>query len=81
MATLLADDEVLMDFGYNFLKHVLFNEKFLEERDGAYEQRMERLQAKAEKVREEYLANREKNNDEMYSDTPRPGDCGCGDKE
>lgn len=81
MATLLADDEALMEFGYNFLKHTLFGEKFLEERDGAYEQRMERLKAKAEKLRAEYLAGREALEDEKYSDAPRPGDCGCGDGE
>ena len=81
MAVLLSDDEALMDFGYNFLKHVLFNERFLEERDGAYEARMERLKVKAEQVRDEYLANRDKVEDEKYSDTPRAGDCGCGDKE
>jgi len=81
MSVLLTDDEMLMDFGYNFLKHVLFNEKFLEERDGAYEVRMERLKAKAEQMKQEYLANRAQVEDEKYSDTPRAGDCGCGDKE
>ncbi len=77
MAHLLADDEALMEFGYNFLKHVLFNEKFLEEREGAYEERSERLKAKAEKLREEYLANRENLEDDKYCDPGRPGDCGC----
>lgn len=81
MAALLADDEVLMEFGANFLKHVLFNEKFLDERDGAFEARMERLKAKAEQVRAEYLANRDRLEDEKYADTPRPGDCGCGDNK
>ena len=81
MSVLLSDDEALMDFGYNFLKHVLFNEQFLEERDGAYQLRMERLKAKAEQIKQEYLANRDEVEDEKYSDTPRPGDCGCGDKE
>ncbi|MDP2787090.1 MAG: YkgJ family cysteine cluster protein [Pseudomonadota bacterium] len=81
MTALLSDDEALMDFGYNFLKHVLFNERFLEERDGAYETRMERLKIKAEQVRDEYLANRDKLEDDKYSDTPRAGDCACGDKE
>lgn len=78
MATLLADDEALMEFGYNFLKHVLFNEKFLDERDGAYALRMERLKAKAEKIREEFQANREKLEDDKYCEPGRPGDCGCG---
>lgn len=81
MAVLLSDDEALMDFGYNFLKHVLFNERFLEERDGAYATRTERLKVKAEQLRDEYLANRDKVEDDKYSDTPRAGDCGCGDKE
>jgi len=81
MATLLADDEALMEFGANFLKHVLFNEKFLDERDGAFEARMERLKVKAEQVRAEYLTNRDKLEDEKYADTPRPGDCGCGDSK
>jgi len=81
MATLLADDEALLEFGYNFLKHTLFNEKFLEERDGAYEERMERLKAKAEKLRAEYLANRDKLEDDKYSDPGRPGDCACGSSD
>lgn len=78
MAHLVADDEALMDFGYNFLKHVLFNEKFLDERDGAHEERTERLKAKAEKLREEYLAKRNDLEDDKYAacdDGPS-----CGDK-
>ncbi len=81
MATLLADDEALMGFGYNFLKHALFGERFLQEREGAYDERMARLKAKAEKLREEFLSNRERLEDEKYSDEPRAGDCGCGDKQ
>lgn len=81
MATLLADDEALMEFGYNFLKHALFGERFLQEREGAYDERMARLKAKAEKLREEFLSNRERLEDEKYSDEPRAGDCGCGDKQ
>ncbi len=81
MASLLADDETLLEFGYNFLKHALFGEKFLVEQPGAYEARIERLKTKAEQMREEYLANRANLEEEKYSDTPRAGDCGCGDKE
>jgi len=81
MTVLLTDDEALIEFGYNFLKHVLFNEKFLEERDGAYEQRMERLKARAEVMKAEYLANRDKLEEDKYSDTPRAGDCACGSKD
>lgn len=78
MATLLADDEALMEFGYNFLKHALFGERFLEEREGVYEERMERLKARAEAIRAEYLANRERLEDEKYAEPGRPGDLSCG---
>ncbi len=81
MATLLADDEALMEFGYNFLKHALFGERFLEERAGAYEERMERLKSRAEKIRAEYEANRERLEDEKYADPGRPGDLSCGTKD
>ena len=81
MATLLADDEALLEFGYNFLKHTLFGEKFLEEQPGAYEARVERLKAKGEQAREEYLANREKLEEDKYSEPGRPGDLSCGSKD
>jgi len=81
MATLLADDEALMEFGYNFLKHTLFGEKFLEQQPGAYKERMERLKAKAEKVREEYQANRDQLEDDKYGEPGRPGDLSCGSKD
>lgn len=79
MAEIVADDEKLMEFAFNFLRHVLFNEKSLEEKEGAYESRMERLKTKGEAMRQEYLANREKIEDEKYCAPPgQPGDCGCG---
>lgn len=81
MATLLADDEALLDFAYNFLKHALFGEKFLAEQPGAYEARMERLKAKAEKLREEFLANREQLEEDKYSEPGRPGDLSCANKD
>lgn len=83
MAELVADDEKLMDFGYAFLRQVLFNEeKVAQERDGAYEARIERLKAKAEAIRAEFEANREKVEDEKYCAPPgQPGDCGCGDRD
>ncbi len=82
MAELVADDEKLLDFSSRFLRHVLFNEKSLEEKDGAYEARMERLKQKAEQMRAEFLANREKIEDEKYCAPPgQPGDCGCGEKD
>jgi Fe-S-cluster containining protein len=79
MAELVADDEKLMQFGFDFLRHVLFGEKCLTEREGAYEARMDRLKAKAEQIRAEFEANREKIEDEKYCAPPgQPGDCGCG---
>lgn len=81
MATLLADDEALMEFGFNFLKHALFGERFLEEREGAYEERMARLQSRAADIRAEYENNRERLEDEKYAEPGRPGDLSCGSKD
>lgn len=78
MAELVADDEKLMEFGYTFLKHVLFNEKALTEREGVYEARIDRLKAKAEQFRAEFEANRDKLEDEKYSGECKPGDLSCG---
>lgn len=78
MAELVADDEKLMEFGYRFLRHVLFNEQSLEERDGVHEARRERLKAKAEAIRAEFEANRDRIEEEKYCAPPgQPGDCGC----
>lgn len=68
MAEIVADDEKLLDFAMNFLKQVLFNEKFLEERPGAQEKRLARLREKAEQMRAEFEANRERLEDEKYSE-------------
>jgi uncharacterized protein len=81
MATLLADDDALLEFGYNFLKHSLFNERFLEEREGVHEARMERLKTKAEQLRKEYEDNRDKLEEDKYSEPGRPGDLSCGTKD
>ncbi len=82
MAELVADDDKLLEFAFGFLRHVLFNEKTLAEKDGAYEARMERLKAKTEAIRQEYLNNRDKIEDEKYCAPPgQPGDCGCGGNE
>ncbi len=81
LAELLADDEKLMDFGYAFLRQVLFGEdKIVLEREGVYEARRDRLKAKAEEIKAEYEANRDKLEEEKYCAPPgQPGDCGCGD--
>jgi Fe-S-cluster containining protein len=81
MATLLADDDALLEFGYNFLKHTLFNERFLEEREGVHEARTERLKAKAEQMRQEYQDNKDKLEEDKYSEPGRPGDLSCGTKD
>lgn len=39
MAALIADDEVLLDFGLDFLRHTLFGEKFVEEHPDACKKR------------------------------------------
>jgi uncharacterized protein len=77
MAELVADDEKLMEFGYAFLRHVLFNEKELNERDGAYEARLDRLKAKTESLRAEFEANRDALEELKYAPPGQPGDCGC----
>lgn len=81
MAVLLDNDDALLEFGYNFLKHALFGEKFLAEQPGAYEARMGRLKAKTEKLREEYQANRDQLEEDKYSEPGRPGDLSCGTKD
>lgn len=68
MAEIIADDEKLLEFAMNFLKHVLFNEKFLEQKPGVYEKRLARLKEKAEQLRAEFVANRERLEDEKYAD-------------
>lgn len=68
MAELVADDEKLLEFAMNFLKQVLFKEKFLEEKPGAKEKRLARLKQKAEQMRAEFEANRERLEDEKYSE-------------
>ena len=79
MAELVADDEKLLAFGDRFLRQVLFNERSIEEHEGVYEARRERLKAKAEAIRAEFIANRDKIEDEKYCAPPgQPGDCGCG---
>lgn len=83
LAELLADDEKLMEFGYAFLRQVLFGEdKIVLEKDGAYAERIERLKAQAEQIKAEFAANRDQIEDEKYCAPPgQPGDCGCGDKD
>jgi hypothetical protein len=81
MAEIVADDEKLMEFGFNFLKQSLFNETFLEEQEGAFEKRRARLNERAQSIIAEMQKDRQKMEDDKYSPDPRPGDCGCGGNE
>ncbi|MDP2829023.1 MAG: YkgJ family cysteine cluster protein [Sulfuricellaceae bacterium] len=81
MAELVADDEKLMAFGFDFLRHALFNEKNLEERDGAYDKHRARLNERAQKIRAGFEQDREKLEELKYSPDARPGDCECGGNE
>lgn len=76
MAEIVADDEKLLDFAMNFLKQVLFNERFLQEKPGALEKRLARLKQKAEQMRAEFEANRERLENEKYLEAFRKLDGG-----
>jgi hypothetical protein len=67
MATLIADDEALLDFGLNFLRHTLFGEKFVEERPDAYEKRLARRRALAEQQKETEFQQKMALEDDKYS--------------
>jgi len=67
MATLVADDEALLDFGFNFLRHPLFGEKFGEERPDAYEKRLARRRAMAEQEKEAEFQKKMALEDDKYS--------------
>lgn len=67
MATLIADDEALLDFGLNFLRHALFGEKFVEERPDAYEKRLARRRALAEQEKEAEFQQKMALEDDKYS--------------
>jgi len=67
MALLIADDEALLDFGLNFLRHTLFGEKFVEERPDAYEKRLARRRALAEQEKEAEFQQKMALEDDKYS--------------
>lgn len=68
LTALATDDEALLEFGYNFLKQVLFNEPFLPERAGVRDERAERLAEKARQLRAEFEANRDRLEEEKYTE-------------
>ena len=81
MAEIVADDEKLLAFGCNFLKQSLFNEKFLDEQEGAFEKHRARLNERGQVIRDAIQKDRQKPEDDKYDPEPRPGDCGCGEKD
>jgi hypothetical protein len=66
LATVLADDEALLDFGLNFLRHVLFNEKFLDEHPDALEKRLARKRAMAAQDKEAAFQQKMDLEDDKY---------------
>ena len=58
---LKSDDYALMHFGYDLLKQVLFGDKSIKEREGAYEKRIEErgeiIKMRQQAEREHMLAN------------------------
>ena len=67
MALLIADDEALLDFGLNFLRHALFGEDFIEQHPGAYEKRLERKRAMAGQNQEAAFQKKMEIEDDKYS--------------
>ena len=67
MALLIADDEALLDFGLNFLRHTLFGEDFIEQHPGAYEKRLERKRALAGQTQEAEFQKKMAIEDDKYS--------------
>ena len=67
MALLIADDEALLDFGLNFLRHALFGEDFIEQHPGAYEKRLERKRAMAGQNQEAEFQKKMEIEDDKYS--------------
>jgi hypothetical protein len=67
MAALIADDEALLDFGMNFLRHALFGEDFVEQHPGAYEKRLARKRALAEQDKEAGFQKKMELEDDKYS--------------
>jgi hypothetical protein len=68
MALLVADDEALLDFGLNFLKHVLFAEKFVEEYPDALDKRLARKAERAGQAQQAAFDAKMAVEDDKYSD-------------
>ena len=64
---LVGDDEALLDFGLNFLKHVLFGEKFIEEYPDAYEKRLAQKRERAAAAQQAAFDAKRALEDDKYS--------------
>ncbi len=67
------DDEALLEFAYRFLRQVLFGEKTLREREGAWERRVEQRKELWQAQVEMERARRAKAEDEKYQERS----CSC----
>jgi Fe-S-cluster containining protein len=67
--TMLADETTLMQFGFRFLKQVLFGENTIDLRKDVADKRLERVQARAQQMELEAREKRAAQADEMYRDT------------
>jgi uncharacterized protein len=75
MAEIVADDEKLMEFGIGFLKQVLFNEPFLQQREGAYEARLAKRKERMDQINAELQQAKLRAEDDKY-DSLKEGDGG-----
>ena len=66
--TLGADDVALMKFGFRFLRQVLFGERTIPERQGVWENRVERRSEVWEARRQAEIARRQQSEDDKYKD-------------
>lgn len=64
--TLLKDEDALLQFGYRFLKQVLFGERTIPLREGAREKRLEKARERLAQRQAEMTAQAEKQVDERY---------------
>ena len=67
MAMLITDDEALLNFGLNFLRHTLLGQKFVEEHPATYEKRLARRRALTEQQNEVEFQQKMVLEDDNYS--------------
>lgn len=65
---ILADGSVLIQFGFRFLRQVLFGENSIALKKESTEKRRERVQKMTEQIEREARERRAAEQDDMYSD-------------